>query len=73
MDHYRVVALRGHYGGGVGESGTGIGYWLEAGIVPLYPDTPDRSLNGEPHPSRPRLTPCLHPLLDPLVWKRVAT
>ena len=37
MAQHELISLRGHYDGGVDASGTGIGYWLEAGFLPSYP------------------------------------
>ena len=65
MAQHELISLRGHYDGGVDATGTGIGYWLEAGFLPSYP---------------PHMRPCFSPLsfsssqgsVDPIVWIDVA-
>ena len=65
MAQHELISLRGHYDGGVDATGTGIGYWLEAGFLPSYP----------PH-MRPNFSfssfSSSQGSVDPIVWIDVA-
>ena len=70
MAQHELISLRGHYDGGVDATGTGIGYWLEAGFLPLYsqfsyPPNKRQCLSSFSSPSSPGP-------VDPLVWRDVA-
>ena len=70
MAQHELISLRGHYDGGVDASGTGIGYWLEAGFLPTYPQF------SHPSDMRPGFSSfsasSSQGSVDPIVWMDVA-
>ena len=70
MAQHELISLRGHYDGGVDATGTGIGYWLEAGFLPSYPQL------SHPSDMRPGFSSfsasSSQGSVDPIVWMDVA-